>query len=75
MSLAARDVGRLNEVLEPWRKKGRKGVEKTVRGKEKRGSDEGGHFHWLPGREDIREIVSIHERLRRLVREEAGKLG
>ncbi len=75
MSLAARDVGRLNEVLEPWRKKGRKGVEKAVRGKEKRGSDEGGYFHWLSGREDISEIVSIHERLRRLVREEAGKLG
>jgi len=34
-----------------------------------------GYFHWLSGRKDIDEVIEIHKRIRRLVREEAGKLG
>jgi energy-converting hydrogenase A subunit R len=75
MSLAATSIGHLAEVLEAWRKGRRRGVEKLVRGKERGGSDDKGHFHWLAARKDIDEVIGIHRRLRRLVREEAGKLG
>jgi len=33
------------------------------------------YFHWLSGRKDIDKVIEIHKRIRRLVREEAGKLG
>ena len=51
---------------------------KVVREKEEKGgSSDRGHFHWLADadRESIDEIVKIHRRIRRLVREEAGELG
>ena len=76
MSLASTSLGNLTEVLEAWRKRQRKGTEKVVRGKERGGGSEGrGYFHWLSGREGLDEIVSLHKGIRRLVREEAGKLG
>ncbi len=34
-----------------------------------------GYFYWLSGRKEIGDVVEVHKRLRRLVREEAGKLG
>ncbi|GAI63785.1 unnamed protein product, partial [marine sediment metagenome] len=40
-----------------------------------RGVEDRGYFHWLSGRKNIDEVVEIHKRIRRLVREEAGKLG
>ena len=33
------------------------------------------HFHWLSGRKDLDDVIETHKRIRRLVREEAGKLG
>ncbi len=76
MSLASTFISDLMEVLEVWSKGQRSGVEKVVKGKEKIGGKEDrGYFHWLSGRKDIDEVVQIHKRIRRLVREEAGKLG
>ncbi len=76
MSLASTFVIDLNEVLPAWQKGYRKEIEKVVREKEKIGGREDrGYFHWLSGRKDIDEVVGIHKRIRRLVREEAGKLG
>jgi len=76
MSLASTMLSDLTEVLEAWHKGRRRAVEKIVQAKEKRGgTGDRGHFHWLSGRKDIDEIVKIHNRIRRLVREEAGKLG
>ncbi len=76
MSLASTSVGHLTEVLEAWRKGQRQRVEKLVRGREKGGGSEGrGYFHWLAGRSGIDEVIEIHKKIRRLVREEAGKLG
>ena len=76
MSLASTNIGDLTKVLEAWQKSQRQGVEKVVKGKEKSGgSEDRGYFHWLSGRNDINEIIEIHKRMRRLVREEAGKLG
>ena len=76
MGLASISIGSLSDVLEAWRKGKLKGAEKVVRGKEKGGgSEDKGYFHWLAGRKDIDEVIKIHKGLRRLVREEAGKLG
>ena len=76
MSLASTSIDDLKEVLRVWPKGQRNGVEKIVREKEKTGgSGDRGHFHWLSGRENLDEILEIHKRIRRLVREEAAKLG
>ena len=76
MSLASTFVSDLNEVLPAWQKGYRKEIEKVVREKEKiSGREDRGYFHWLSGRKDMDEVVQLHKRIRRLVREEAGKLG
>ncbi len=76
MSLASTSLSDLKEVLEAWQKGQRKGVEKIAKEKEKIGGvGDRGYFHWLSGRKNIDEVVEIHRRIRRLVREEAGKLG
>jgi energy-converting hydrogenase A subunit R len=76
MSLASTSIGDLTEVLQAWQKGQRKGVEKIVKEKEKTGGvGDRGYFHWLSGRENIDEVIEIHKRIRRIVREEAGKLG
>ncbi|MBI3931757.1 MAG: hypothetical protein HY325_07005 [Chloroflexi bacterium] len=76
MSLASTSIADLTEVLQSWQKGQRKGVEKIVKQKEKSGGKEDrGYFHWLSGRKDIDDVINIHQRIRRLVREEAGKLG
>jgi len=76
MSLASTHISDLTEVLPAWQKGQRKEMEKIVRGKEKAGgAKDRNYFHWLAGRKDIKDVIEIHQRLRRLVREEAGKLG
>ena len=76
MSLASILLSDLTEVLSAWQKNRRSGAEKTVKEKEKiGGAEDRSYFHWLSGRKDIDDIVKIHKRIRRLVREEAGKLG
>ncbi len=76
MSLASTSINDLAEVLEAWPKGRRDGVEKIVKQKEKiGGTGDRGYFHWLSGRKDIDDVIEIHKRIRRLVREEAGKLG
>jgi energy-converting hydrogenase A subunit R len=75
MSLAATSIDNLAEVLEAYKKNRLKDAEKVVRWKERGGSEARGYFHWLAGREDLDKVVSLHKNLRRLVREEAGKLG
>ena len=76
MSLASTSISDLMEVLEAWQKGSRKEAEKIVKGKEKiGGTRDRGYFHWLSGSKDIDKVVEVHQRIRRLVREEAGKLG
>lgn len=76
MSLASTHISDLTEVLQAWQKGQRKEAEKIVRGKEKAGgTKDRNHFHWLAGRKDIDDVIETHQRLRRQVREEAGKLG
>jgi len=76
MSLASSFISDLVEVLTAWQKGQRKGVEKIVKEKERIGGvGDRGYFHWLSGRKDLDHIIEVHKRTRRLVREEAGKLG
>jgi energy-converting hydrogenase A subunit R len=76
MSLASTLITDLLEVLETWQKSQRGGVEKLVKQKEKAGgTGDTSYFHWLSGRKNIGEVIKIHKRIRRVVREEAGKLG
>ena len=62
-------------MLEAWQKGERGGAERVVKYKEKWGAKGKEIFHWLSGRKDIEEVIEIHKRIRKLVREEAGKLG
>ena len=76
MSLASTLLSDLTEVLEAWQKGQRGRVEKVVKVNEKIGGvGDRGYLHWLSGRKDIDKVIDIHKRIRRLVREEAGKLG
>jgi len=76
MSLASTFVSDLTDVLTAWQKGQRKEAERLVKERERIGGKEDrGYFHWLSGRKDIDEVIGIHKRIRRLDREEAGKLG
>jgi energy-converting hydrogenase A subunit R len=76
MGLASTFISDLQEVLEAWQKSKRGWTERVVKYKEKwGGKGDRGYFHWLVGRKDLEPIIEVHKRIRRLVREEAGKLG
>ncbi|MBL7124725.1 MAG: hypothetical protein ISS51_01335, partial [Dehalococcoidales bacterium] len=76
MSLASTLLSDLTRVLEAWQKGRRSRVERVVKWEEGVGGrGDRNYFHWLSGRKDIDDIVETHKRIRRLVREEAGKLG
>ena len=76
MSLASPFISDLAEILQAWQKGQRKEIEKIVKEKEKTGGvADRDYFHWLSGRKNIDDVMEIHKRIRRVVREEAGKLG
>jgi energy-converting hydrogenase A subunit R len=77
MGLASTLISDLTEALEAWPKGQRGAVERIVKYKEKWGPKGGdnNNFHWLSGRKDLNDIIEVHKRIRKLVREEAGKLG
>jgi energy-converting hydrogenase A subunit R len=76
MGLASVRLDDLWVVLEAWEKGGRQDVERVVKEKEKAGGiGDREWFHWIAGTKDITGALEIHKRIRRLVREEAAKLG
>jgi len=76
MGLASTMLSDLTDVLSAWQRGGRSAAEKLVREREKMGgAGDRNYFHWLSGRKDIADVVQIHAGIRRLVREEAAKLG
>jgi predicted HAD superfamily phosphohydrolase len=76
MSLASVSLYDLWVVLEAWEKGGRRALERVVREKEVTGGTKDREWlHWLDGTKDIAPALEIHKRIRRLVREEAAKLG
>jgi len=63
-------------ILEAWEKDGRRVAERAVKEKEVGGgTGDREWFHWLDGTKEITRALEIHKRIRRLVREEAAKLG
>jgi len=76
MSLASTAISDLTEILEVWQQGQRSAVENIVKQKEiAGGTGDREYFHWLSGRDNIDEVINIHQRIRQLVRQEAGKLG
>jgi energy-converting hydrogenase A subunit R len=76
LGLASTLISDLQEVLEAWQKDGRPWVERVVKYKEKYGTKgDTNNFNWLSGRKDLKDVIEVHKRIRKLVREEAGKLG
>ena len=73
MGLASTNLGDLRIILDAWEEGGRKAVQHVIEAQ----SDKEGErkFHWLEGRDSLEEPLQIHKRIRRLVRQEAGKLG
>jgi len=76
MGLASTELYDLWTALEVWERGGREATEKVIKSREKiGGSGDRGYFHWLAGIQDITRPLESHKRIRRLVREEAAKLG
>ncbi len=76
LGLASTHLSDLAPVLEAWERGGRREVERLVKERETSGGiGNRGHFHWLAGRADFSEPLRIHKLIRRIVREEAAKLG
>jgi len=76
MGLASTSLEDLWAALEAWEKGHRWAVELTVKEKGRVGGrGDRGWFHWLAESKDIAKPLEIHRRIRRLVREEAAKLG
>lgn len=74
IGLASTNLGDLAIALDAWQEGGRNAVERVVRQKERlKGKGDTDNFHWLAGRSEIKEPVQIHKRIRRIVREVAGK--
>ena len=76
MSLASTAISDLEPVLSAWQRGGRNEAEKIVLDKKNVNCKQDEQcFHWLTNNKDISEIISIHRKIRQLMREEAGKLG
>jgi energy-converting hydrogenase A subunit R len=76
LGLASVSLYDLWVVLEAWEEGGRGVAERLVKEKEVAGGTEDREwFHWIAGTKDITQALEIHKRIRRLVREEAAKLG
>jgi energy-converting hydrogenase A subunit R len=76
LGLASISLYDLWVVLEAWEQGGRRVVERVAKEREGAGGTEDREwFHWLAGAKDLTRSLEIHKRIRRLVREEAAKLG
>jgi energy-converting hydrogenase A subunit R len=76
LGLASTHLSDLSPVAEAWERGGKEAARDVVKEKERIGSaGDREHFHWLEGIKDLTPILEIHRRIRRLVREEAARLG
>ncbi len=76
LGLASTHLSDLSPILEAWEGGGKEAAKGVVKEKEKIGGARNReHFHWLEGVKDLTPILEVHRRIRRLVREEAAKLG
>jgi len=76
LGVACRKLSVLKKPLDAWAQGGMAAVEALVRETEGAGgSEEEGYFHWLKGKDSLSKPLEVHKRLRRIVRQEAAKLG
>lgn len=76
MSLASTHLNDLQPALQTWMECGRSEVEKLVKQDIIDNEPDRRNFHWLAEKgTDIYDIISLHRKLRRVVREKAGELG
>ena len=76
MSLASTDISDLMPVLQTWQEKGRQEAGKFVLEMAEKGCNgDRNCFHWLAEKKNMQDIIALHRGLRKIVREEAGKLG
>jgi len=76
MSLASTHLSDLAPVLDAWQAGGRTAVEKLVKQPKMSSEESRLNFHWLAEKgNDIYDVIALHRRLRKLVREKAGELG
>ena len=76
IGLASLNLYDLWPVLEAWERGGYQAVRDLVEERERAGGIEDREwFHWIAGTNDITRALEIHKRIRRLVRQEAAKLG
>ena len=61
-------------LVKAWEEGGLDGTRRFVSRQAKPPDAEGPHYHWLAGR-DIAQVVDVHARFRRLVRQAAAALG
>jgi energy-converting hydrogenase A subunit R len=76
IGLASINLDDIWPVIETWERGGRPGVENLVKRREHAGgSGNRAHFQWISGKADITAPLELHKRIRRVVMEEAAKLG
>ncbi len=76
VGLASASLFDLAPALDAWAMGGRTAVEKWTQEKEKLGGRENrDSYHWLAGKPVPESVMQVHKHIRRLVRQEAGKLG
>jgi len=76
MSLASTHLSDLQPVLDAWQKEGREGAKKTVGQSVTDIGSNRSNFHWLAEKgHDICDVITLHRKLRKTVRQKAGDLG
>jgi energy-converting hydrogenase A subunit R len=73
VSLATHDMRNLSLITDGWETGGKDAVFKAV--SEKESSREDPYYHVLEGKDNIDDIVKVHQKVRKVVRGQAGKLG
>ena len=76
LGVASTHLSDIFPVLQTWRNCGRNGVEKLA-GQPVIGIEaDRSNFHWLAEKgNDIYDVIALHRKLRKIVREKAGELG
>jgi energy-converting hydrogenase A subunit R len=76
IGLASLNIFDLKPLLDIWQTRGRNGVRDWLMSCKPDGTDSNrNNFKWLHGEKDINEYLQIHKNMRKLVREDAAKLG
>jgi predicted HAD superfamily phosphohydrolase len=74
VGLASTHLSDLKAVIDAWQEGGRDGVEKVVREKEKLGGEgDRDNLNWIPDQSDVQAVLDTHQRIRRVVLQQAGK--